>query len=69
MTDDLRWRKSSYSGGNTSGECVEIGIPEEGSVEKVGIRDSKDPEGGVFIVAPAAFRGFLQAVKQLNRPR
>ncbi|MEV8021716.1 DUF397 domain-containing protein [Streptomyces sp. NPDC086554] len=50
------WRKSSYSGG-TGGECIEI-APREGTVA---VRDSKNPEGPAFTVAPGAFASFVQA--------
>jgi hypothetical protein len=41
---DALWRKSSFSGTETA--CVEIAYPAEEPT--VGIRDSKDPAGGVL---------------------
>ncbi|MFE3942586.1 DUF397 domain-containing protein [Streptomyces sp. NPDC059118] len=45
--------KSSYSSGN--GECVEVArnIP-----RTVAVRDSKQPDGPVIVVAPAAWDAF-----------
>ncbi|MCJ1677166.1 DUF397 domain-containing protein [Streptomyces sp. APSN-46.1] len=51
------WRKASYSG-NTGGECVEV-APQPCLV---GIRDSKNPEGPAFTVAPEAFGVFVRSL-------
>jgi hypothetical protein len=53
------WRKSTYSGGNGGG-CVEVArnLP-----EIVTVRDSKDREGPALIFTPAAWKGFLQELK------
>ncbi|MFB7181996.1 DUF397 domain-containing protein [Streptomyces sp. NPDC056257] len=53
-----RWRKSSYSG-DTGGQCVEC-APLEGGL--VAVRDSKNPDGPVFTVHPAAFATFVRAL-------
>lgn len=50
------WRKSLYSGG-TGGDCVEV-APHPCLVA---VRDSKNPEGPVFAVAPSAFAVFVTA--------
>lgn len=55
---DCEWRKSSYSGGN-GGNCVEVGVA--GSV--IGLRDSKDPDGGVLVVSERAWNGFVSALR------
>lgn len=48
------WRKSSHSGAN--GNCVELAaLP-----GAVGVRDSKDPDGPVLLLAPAALRAALR---------
>ncbi|MFD7440755.1 DUF397 domain-containing protein [Streptomyces sp. NPDC059909] len=53
------WRKSSYSGG-TGGECVEV-APQP---RLVAVRDSKNPEGPAFAVAPSAFAAFVTAAAE-----
>lgn len=53
----VTWCKSSYSSGQGA-NCVEVA--EAGPV--VGVRDSKDPEGGVLVVEPAAWRSFLRVL-------
>jgi hypothetical protein len=60
----VRFRKSSRSSGQ-GGNCLEIGTVDG----LVGIHDSKDPEGPVLELAPAAFTAFLQGVrnKSFNR--
>ncbi|MDI9883889.1 DUF397 domain-containing protein [Streptomyces sp. HNM0645] len=74
MTDSLRWFKSSYSDSG-GGECVEVAFDWRKSsyssdctgacVEvaacphAVHVRDSKDPEGPVFTVAPGAWASFV----------
>ncbi|MEV5606714.1 DUF397 domain-containing protein [Streptomyces sp. NPDC052225] len=49
------WRKSSYSG-NTGGDCVEVAD----LTARVALRDSKNPDGGAFTVAPGAFASFIR---------
>jgi hypothetical protein len=51
--DSRSWRKSSYSNGGT-GACVEVAF-----AEVVGVRDSKNTDGPVITVAPAAWRTFV----------
>ncbi|MFD8791807.1 DUF397 domain-containing protein [Streptomyces vinaceus] len=51
------WRKASYSG-NTGGECVEVATQPCG----VAVRDSKNPEGPAFTVAPEAFAVFVRSL-------
>ncbi|QEU91210.1 DUF397 domain-containing protein [Streptomyces kanamyceticus] len=48
------WRKSSYSG-DEGGQCLEIAA----HPTAVHIRDSKNPEGPHFTVAPDAWTAFL----------
>ncbi|MFI1285261.1 DUF397 domain-containing protein [Streptomyces sp. NPDC020858] len=49
------WRKASYS---AEGDCVEVAA----QPCLVAVRDSKNPEGPVFTVRPAAFAAFVRAV-------
>ncbi|MFG2751150.1 DUF397 domain-containing protein [Streptomyces xanthophaeus] len=51
------WQKSSYSGG-TGGECVEVAA----QPHLVAVRDSKQPDGPVFAVAPEAFTAFVRSL-------
>ena len=53
------WRKSRYSNGQ--GECVEIACNLPGIIA---IRDSKDPDGGILVVDPGAFRDLTARIKQ-----
>ena len=68
------WRKSSRS---VSGECVEAASwrkstasgPDHDCVEAghgagvVGVRDSRDPDGGLLEVTPAAWAAFTARLK------
>jgi hypothetical protein len=54
------WRKSSYSGGSSGqSDCVELArLP-----GAVGIRDSKNPEGGTLAVSAAELGRLLSTIK------
>ncbi|MFB4302078.1 DUF397 domain-containing protein [Actinomadura sp. NTSP31] len=54
-----RWRKSSYSGGTSGSDCVEVAALAGG----VGVRDSKDPGGGHVAVDRAVFAALLARVR------
>lgn len=54
---DARWRKSRRSSGN--GACVEVTC----FGQAVAVRDSKDPDGPMLAVSPAAWRAFTRSVK------
>jgi len=61
MDRELNWRKSSYSGSTQHTEnCVEAAALPGGGVA---IRDSKDPSAGYITVSPAAWRQFLDQVR------
>jgi hypothetical protein len=51
------WRKSSRSSGGAT-NCVEVAD----GVGWAAVRDSKDPEGPVLVVSPAAFGAFVRDV-------
>ncbi|MDL4775617.1 DUF397 domain-containing protein [Actinomadura xylanilytica] len=55
-----KWRKSSYSGGANDEACVELA----GLVGGVGVRDSKDPDGGRLAVSGAGFAGLVGRIKR-----
>ncbi|MFE6837130.1 DUF397 domain-containing protein [Streptomyces sp. NPDC057705] len=53
----VAWRKASYSG-DTGGDCIEVAA----QPCLVAVRDSKNPDGPIFTVHPAAFATFVRAV-------
>ncbi|MFE6908223.1 DUF397 domain-containing protein [Streptomyces erythrochromogenes] len=55
--DGATWRKASYSGSN-GGECVEVAA----QPCRVAVRDSKNPDGPVFMVGAAAFGAFVRSL-------
>ena len=69
--DGIVWQKSSYSAAN--GGCVEVGwrtssysavnggcVQVAPTLERVLVRDSKDPEGPALAVPTTAWRAFLR---------
>ncbi|GAA0509027.1 DUF397 domain-containing protein [Saccharopolyspora thermophila] len=52
------WRKSSRSNGN-GGACVEVAV----TPEVVGVRDTKDRDGGTLTFTPDRWAAFLTALK------
>ena len=56
----IRWRTSSYSGGN-GGECVQVAAtPGPG---RVLVRDGKNPAGPVLVLKPTDWSRFTDYVK------
>ncbi|NGO69831.1 DUF397 domain-containing protein [Streptomyces boncukensis] len=53
-----RWRKSSYSS-DQGGACLEVAA----HPAAVRVRDSKDPEGPMLTVSPAAWAAFTARAK------
>ncbi|MEV6229464.1 DUF397 domain-containing protein [Saccharopolyspora shandongensis] len=51
------WRKSSRSNGN-GGACVEVAV----TPEVVGVRDTKDRNGGTLTFAPDQWHTFLTSL-------
>jgi hypothetical protein len=49
------WRKSSYSSGNPTGDCVEVAFV----ASKVGVRDSKNVSGPALSFPGTAWRAFV----------
>lgn len=62
----IHWRKSTRSGSATDEACVELAALPEG----VGVRDSKDPDGGRLAMTGDQFGRLLQLIKagSLDRP-
>ncbi|TDC59779.1 DUF397 domain-containing protein [Actinomadura sp. GC306] len=58
----VQWRKSTHSGGADDEHCVELGrlAPEAG----IGVRDSKDPDGGHLALTAAQFASLIEQVKR-----
>ncbi|MFF2517337.1 DUF397 domain-containing protein [Streptomyces sp. NPDC058086] len=62
MTEfDFAFVKSSYSGGDAGQECVEVARNIPGTVA---LRDSKDVDGPMVVVAPSAWAAFAVHVGQ-----
>lgn len=49
-----RWRKSSFS---SIAECVELAVLDDG---RIGVRDSKDPDGGLLAFTRAEIDAFVK---------
>ncbi|MFB7238617.1 MULTISPECIES: DUF397 domain-containing protein [unclassified Streptomyces] len=54
MSDNLHWRKSSYSD-DSGGNCLEVAT----SPHAVHLRDSKQSDGPTFAVEPVAWSVFV----------
>ena len=58
MTDNLKWRKASYSGAQ-GGNCVEVAD----SRQAVMVRDTQDRTGPILRFTPGAWRRLVKQVK------
>ncbi|MFI9462531.1 DUF397 domain-containing protein [Streptomyces xiamenensis] len=58
------FRKSSYSNGTPSGECVEVATNIRTTVA---IRDPKDPSGPSLLLPSAAWRNFLTSATVVSQ--
>ncbi|MEW2393923.1 DUF397 domain-containing protein [Streptomyces venezuelae] len=56
---DARWRKSSYSSGDESDNCVEVA---DGVPGVVPVRDSKVPQGPALVIGAGAWTAFVAMV-------
>lgn len=57
------WRKSSYS--DIEGNCVQLARLAHG----IGVRDSKNPDGGFIAMGPETFGKLMTCVKAGQSPR
>jgi hypothetical protein len=57
---NAQWRKSSYSGGANDDVCVELARHEQG----IGVRDSKDPDGGHLTLTSSELGALAAWIKQ-----
>ncbi len=55
----MRWRKSSFSSGTGTDNCVEVALIGDATA----MRDSKNAEGPVLNVPTTAWKALLTAVK------
>jgi len=60
-SNDVRWRKSSYSGGQ-GGNCIEVGTHAPSG--HVLVRDTKDRHGPMLRIESEAWREFTDRVKR-----
>lgn len=58
----VQWRKSTHSSGVNDEDCVELG--RLSSELGIGVRDSKDPDGGHLTLSVAEFANLIEQVKQ-----
>lgn len=54
----VRWITSSFSGGGNN--CVEVAILD---LERIAVRDSKDPDGPMLILGRSAWCAFVRWVR------
>jgi uncharacterized protein DUF397 len=56
----MTWRKSSFSGTQDGGDCVEVAF----STVLVGLRDSKNSDGPTISINALNWRAFLATTRQ-----
>jgi hypothetical protein len=56
----LVWHKSSFSGGDSGTDCVEVALPPEAAA----IRDSKQPAGPVLLVPRSTWSSLLDSIQR-----
>jgi hypothetical protein len=64
VTTPLTWQKSSFSGGGTGDECVELAHPTTPPTS-IHLRESDYPST-ILTSTPAALRALLTALKNSN---
>jgi Domain of unknown function (DUF397) len=58
--EHLNWIRSSYSGGNGGGACVEVARLDA----RRAVRDSKDPNGPKHVFDNASWAAFVAGVRR-----
>lgn len=58
---NVQWRKSTRSSGVNDEDCVELRRLAPGA--GVGVRDSKDPDGGHLALSVVQFAGLVEQIK------
>ncbi|WP_190823241.1 DUF397 domain-containing protein [Saccharopolyspora pogona] len=60
--EDVEWRKSSFSGtgGNGSGNCVEIAALSDG---RIAVRNSKAPDAGTVLFTRSEMDAWIKGIK------
>ena len=56
---NVQWRKSTHSSGVNDEHCVELGQLSSG----IGVRDSKNPDGGHLTLTTAEFTDLIKQLK------
>jgi hypothetical protein len=64
MIADGAWRKSSYS--SSDANCVEVTTSTSSTTSTVGVRDTKDREGGHLAVPASAWAAFLSSAARTS---
>lgn len=59
LDESVLWRKSSRSNGSGGNNCVEVGF----AGTAVGVRDTKDRDGGALAVDVRQWAAFVDAVR------
>lgn len=59
MSRERTWRKSSFSTGSGSGDCVEVSLTQDALV-----RDSKNAGGNVLAFSSPAWRALVSWIAQ-----
>ena len=57
---NVQWRKSTHSSGVNDEDCVELGQLSSG----IGVRDSKNPDGGHLTLTTAEFADLIKQIRQ-----
>lgn len=62
--DDLKWIRSSYSGGNGGSACVEVAA----LATQRAVRDSKNPDGPTHLFEDSSWSAFVASASSTGNP-